>query len=1143
MQIIVCKRWHLLHSSCKNAAQPKLTTGADNPGHLVQKAVRIMKLTAFFILATCLHVNATDGFGQKVTLSEREVHIEKIFSEIKKQTGFNFLYTSNILANTHRVTVKVTNALITEVLDIVLAGQGLEYRVKGEDNLIIIKTAPPLPVKPVTTQVVQVGDGPIEVRGVIVDENGAPAQNVNITVRGTNKGTTTNLKGEFVLRDVNEGAVLLISSVGYDRQEHVVKGKDFVSLKLRVAVGNLDEMQVIAYGTTSRRFSTGNIATVKAADIEKQPVQNPLLALQGRVPGIEIIQSTGLPGGGVTVRIQGRNSVNAGLDPLVVIDGVPFASELPGGGLMESIVQQGSPLNYINPLDIESIDILKDADATAIYGSRAANGAILITTKKGKAGRTKLGIGVQQGWGKVTRKVDMMNTRQYLDMRYEAFRNNGIILTAPSVFANDLKIWDTTRYTDWQKILIGKTAKYTNINASISGGTSAIQYLIGATFNHQATVFPGDFSDKQGTMHFNINGTSSNQRLKMQLTGNYSYNQNHLPGVDLTQQAVLMEPNAPALYNDDGTLNWAPDAAGNSTWNNPIAYTVSTEFNNTTKNLVSNAVLSYRLLRGLEVRVSAGYTNTVSEIYTPTRLEAFNPESRINATRMASFGNRNITSWIVEPQLQYTGRLDKSRIDVLLGSTILKSSFNYLLVDGSGFPNDLLMKTLRAANSISIGGSASGVNRFNALFGRLNYIWDEKYLLNLTARRDGSNKFGDKNKFHNFGSVGVGWIFSQERWMKYFRSVLSFGKLRSSYGITGNDQVRDFSYLSIYSISNPSIPYQNSIGLNATNIPNPYLQWEETRKWQAGIDLGFLSDRIMVGLMYARNRSSNQLIPYVLPSLTGFVNISKNLPAVIQNTSWEFTLSTVNIKKQYFSWSSSINFTIPRNRLVSFPGIEFTSFADGRSGLIVGQPLGTSKVYDYMGVNPANGRHLIRDKNDNPTTNLLTGKQEFLVSTLTKYYGGIVNNFSFNGFQLDFLIQFVRKKGPRDLFWYNGSNFPGIFSPGFSNQPVTVFNNWKKPGDNAPIPPYSTSNYSSSVIFTNAWYSLDASYIRLKNVSLSWEMPAMLLKKIRFQNARIFFQGQNLATISNYTGLDPETMNARTLPPLQMWTLGFNITL
>jgi hypothetical protein len=606
-----------------------------------------------------------------------------------------------------------------------------------------------------------------------------------------------------------------------------------------------------------------------------------------------------------------------------------------------------------------------------------------------------------------------------------------------------------------------------------------VQYLVGATYNRQTTVFPGSFDDKTGNLHFNISGASANQKFKLQLTASYSYNQNHLPGIDLTRTSILMEPIAPALYNGDGTLNWAPNVAGSSTWTNPLANTQSTDFINTTKNLVSNAQIGYRILPGLDIRTSVGYTNIQSEIYQPTRLEVERPERRLTSVRKASFGNRNMSSWIIEPQLQYTGKIGKGKIEGLLATSIQKSSYTYLSINASGFLSDLLMKTLAAATSSSIISNFSGITRFNALFGRLSYNWDDKYLINFTARRDGSNKFGAKNRFHNFGSMGLGWIFSEEKWITQRLPWLSFGKLRSSYGTTGNDGIPDFSYLSIYNISAPTILYQNSIGLNVNNIPNPYLEWEETRKWQGGLDLGFIKDRIVIGATYSRNRSSNQLSTYALPSVTGFLSINKNIGATIQNTSWEFTLNTVNVKGKEFSWTTGVNVTIPRNKLIKFPDIENTGYASGAGGLIVGQPLGLLMVARYGGINPTTGGYLVFDKNDNPITGYpIAEDQNKYISTLSIYHGGLLNNINYKGFNLDFLFQFVRTRGARDMYYYNGSANSGVFLAGLSNQPVSVLDRWQKPGDNATMVRFTRSNFQTSISSTDAWYTYDASYIR-----------------------------------------------------------------
>jgi TonB-linked SusC/RagA family outer membrane protein len=1113
--------------------------------HFTTKTWLIMKLMMLFTLIACIQA-AASGNAQTVSISGKNLTLESVFKEIRNQANYEFVYKTKMLEKASRVDLDVQNATVESVLQICFANQPITYTII--DKTIIIKAKPKPTTADLSTKALEKVEAsakvnPIDISGRVTDTDGNPLEGATVIVKGTNITTTTNSNGEFQLTGISENATLEISYVGYETYTVAVNNKTSIVASLKLKPDNLNEVIIKkGYYDEKQRFTLGNSVHIGKEAFEQSPVQNPLLAIQGRATGIEITQKTGMNGGGVKVRIQGQNSLRSdALEPLIIIDGVPYPSQFIQA--FETVTQGGSPLNHINPNDIESIDILKDADATALYGSRAANGAIIITTKRGKTGKNKLSINLQQGWGKVTRRADMMNTRQYLDMRYEAYKNDRISIgtLSPDFSNHDITIWDTTRYTDWQKTLIGGTAQYTNVNASLSGGTSAIQYLIGGTYNRQTTVFPGDFDDKAGTLHFNINSVSTNQRLKVQLTGSYSYNQNHLPGVDLTEQAILLEPNAPELFNTNGTLNWKPDAAGNSTFVNPLAYTQSSEYNNSTKNLVSNFNVKYRILPGLDFTSSFGYTNTQSEFWLPTRLETYRPEIRASQQRTATFGNRNLNSWIIEPQLQYAGKLSKGKIEAFIGTSIQKSNFNYLGIVGSGFPTDLLMKTLNAASSTTIQINTSYTNRFNALFGRFGYIWDDKFLINLTARRDGSNSFGDENRFHNFGSIAAGWIFSEEKWIQQSLPFLSFGKLRSSYGTTGNDQIPPFSYLSNYDISNPTILYQNSIGLNPRNIPNPDLQWESTRKWQAGLDLGFIKDRISVGATYVRNRSNNQLVAFVVPTVTGFSNYTKNFPATIQNTSWEVTLNTVNLKSSNISWKTSINLTIPKNKLISFPGIELTAYASQTDGIIIGQPLGTGKVYQFAGVNPSNGRYLVIDKSGHPNTSTTFADRSVFISGLTKYYGGVVNSISYKGLQLEFLVQFVRKKGPRDLFWYNGTRYPGEFIRGQSNQSVAVLNHWQKPGDNEIIGRFSTSSLLTSITSSDAYYSYDASFIRLKNVSLSWQLPVSWIQKAHLQNARLYLHAQNLVTVTKYSGLDPETMNISGLPPLRMITIGGQI--
>lgn len=1116
---------------------------------ITRQLLRIMRLTAILLTVFFLQVKA-DGLSQSISFSGKDVPLQKVLEAIKKQSGYVFFYKENILQDAKPVTIAIKNVTVEEAIRQALKNQPFDYYIESR-TVVISKKKEITRAENSGNTGINGNPVQIDVSGKVMDEAGSPLAGANVVEKGKQNGTITNADGVFVLKGVDENGSLVISYVGFETITIPVNSRSSIVVSIKQSDANLQEVVINkGYYTEAKRFSTGNVSRISSKEIEKQPVQNPLLTLQGRVPGVVVTQMTGLNGGAVQVRIQGQNSFRAdGLEPLIIIDGVPYPSSTTS--YMEGIVQGGSPLNYINPSNIESISVLKDADATAIYGSRAANGAILITTKKGKAGRPNLSVDVQQGWGKVTRHVDMMNTRQYLDMRYEALNNDKIPLSSlDQSWDYDLTVWDTTSYTDWQKELIGGTAQYTNINAGVSGGTANVQYLVGGSYNRQTTVFPGNFDNKAGGLHFSVNGSSPNQRLRIQLAGSYQYNQNGLPNIDMTQSAVLLEPVAPILYNDDGSLNWAPRLNGRSSWTNPLVNFLYTEFSNTTKNLVSSMNLGYTILPGLIISSNFGYNNLQTDLFTGYKLEFNRPENRPFAQRSAEFGSRSIRTWIIEPQLQLEKNIAKGKLDALIGATVQKSASNFLYVRASGQPTNELLHSLAAATSITAGATGNDldrITRFNGLFGRIGYNWDKKYLVNLTGRRDGSSKFGAENRFHNFWSVGAGWIFSEENWFHSALPFLNFGKLRASYGTTGSDQINDYSYLSLYNILSTNIQYQGTTSFDVAGLSNPFLKWEETRKLQGGIDLSAFSERIAIGVTYAHNRSSNQLIFYSLPSITGFTGFTKNFPATIQNTSWEFTLNTVNIKSKNFNWTTSFNLTIPHNKVVDFPGIELTSYAKGLNGVIIGEPIGIMKKYPYGGVDPATGSYMLIDSAGKPSLTSFSSKQSEMVSLLPKYYGGMSNTIAYKGIQLDFLFQFVYQMGTKDLYYFNGLSGPGEFGAGSGNQPDRIVNNhWQKPGDVVGIGRFTTngmtiwpwSNYS------NEGFSYAAgSYLRLKNVSLSWQLPDAWSKKAHLQTARIYFRGQNLATITRYTGLDPETRSISTLPPLQMWTVGAKIEL
>jgi len=1098
-----------------------------------------MRLTTVILIASLLQVSAA-GFAQKITLSQRNTSLEAVLKEIRKQSGYDYYYDSKIISEDQKVNVFVKDATIDQTLKELFTGLPLVYEIEGK--MISIKKKEPSFLENVVNTFVD-----INVSGRVVDADGRGLPGASVSVKGKGKEVSTGANGSFYLKGVDEDAVLVISFIGYVPKE-VTAVKELGDVVLELSNSKLDEVQVIAYGTTTQRLSTGNVTTIKADVIEKQPVNNPLLALQGRVPGLFIEQATGFAGTGIKVRIQGQNSIINGNDPLYVIDGIPFTSQLLQGtnpivGYTEN--NPGNPLNFINPADIESIDVLKDADATSIYGSRAANGAILITTKKGKSGDITINANLQDGWGRVARKLDLMDAHQYLEMRKEALTNDGATEYAPGPYGdNDLNgNWDNTRSTDWQKELIGGVAKYTDLQASISGGSNNVSFLAGAGYHKEGNVMPGKFTDTKGSIHFSINGSSLNQKFKIQLSGSYLQDKNLLPNEDLTSVAMTLAPVAPKLLNENGNLNWQPDNDGNTTFfSNPMGIIFEKNLNKTS-NLIGNSTLSYQVIPELDIRSSFGYTNLQSNTLSNYGSGFYWPESLPYLIRATTFGNSNVSSWLVEPQLNFHHPIWKGNLEVLIGGTIQREGRNASSINASGFATDQVMEDIMSATSLLSNYSVNSTYRYNALFGRINYNLFDKYIVNVTARRDGSSRFGKENLFHNFGAIGVAWIFSEEKFVKDRFGFISFGKIRGSYGTTGNDKILDYQFLSLYNPIGVSKPYQGAIGYQPAGLTNPYLQWEESKKIQFGLDLGFFKDRLLLNVNYSQNRSSNQLLNLGLPIVTGFYGIAANFEAKVENSGWEFTLSSTNLVDKDFKWISSINLTIPKNRLLAYP-----DYKESPASLyVIGQSLNIQRKFHLTGLEPTTGLYQFSDHNGNLTSSPVYDLDNSVTFTTDpRFYGGLQNTLTYKNFQLDLLFQFTKQIAQNNSLGASSSP-PGAYNSGFGNQLVLILNRWQKPGDIATIQKYN-ADYNLYGSYYNAYFNSDAnwgdaSYIRLKNLSFSWQIPQKWKSATHLRNCKLYAQGQNLLTITNYLGLDPESKNSLRLPPLRVITIGVQIGL
>ncbi|UYQ91771.1 SusC/RagA family TonB-linked outer membrane protein [Chitinophaga horti] len=1109
-----------------------LQGGASNPFAYDRRLFStriIMRIQIIFIM---MFVIAMHSFGnanaQFVSISVKKEPLTKVFDLLERQSGYYFTYKVQTVEGM-MVSADLKQVRIQDALDVILKGLPLEYRISEKTILIVRKVQGNGQVVSVE---VEEKIPPVTITGTITTADGVPFPGVTVRVKGTNNGTVTDKDGRYSIV-AERGAVLVFSYVGYKANEiAVTAGQTEISFALLENPNQLKETVVKGYYSTTKELNTGAVNTLKANDISKQPVSDPLMTLQGRVPGLYINQTSGVPGAGLKVNLRGRNSMANGNEPLYIVDGIPFnssrqnqnpnAADFSNNGL--------SPFQSIRPEDIESIDILKDADATAIYGSRGANGVIIITTKKGKSGKTQVDVNLSSGIGKVTRTLDLLNTEQYLAMRMEAFKNDGI---NPGATAYDVNgRWDKNRFTDWQKEMIGGTARITNVSTTLSGGNKQTQFLLGSSYRRESTVYPGNYANRIASANLNINHTSESQKFRADVSANYANNNNRLPTTELNIFSTLA-PNTPNLYKPNGELNFE-----NGTFDNPLRL-LKQKSTAVTDNLISNIVLSYNLTSSLQLKSNLGYSTSTVKETNISPLNSFNPFTVNPATdRTLILGNSQRVSWIVEPQINYSYALGSHVVDATIGTSFQNSTQEGIKQTGTGFSNDLLLEDISAAPSI-YNETNSSTYRYTALYARLAYNFQEKYVLNLTGRRDGSSRFGPNKQFGNFGAVGIGWIFSKEQFITSRLPYISFGKIRGSVGTTGNDQLADYAYLNQY-LANPSV-YLGGTTLYPLGLTNPFFGWETINKIEAGIDLGFLNDKIMFNVSVYRNRTKNQLVGYSLPFVTGFNTITGNLPATIENRGVELEASSSNIKNESFSWTTNFNISFPKNKLVSYPNIEGSSY---NQVFVVGKPLNVQFVYKFKGINPTTGIFTFDDLNKDGL--ITSDKDRYAIVVGQKFYGGINNTFAYKGITLDCFVQFVKQNG----FNADVNSSPGMFTAGGRNQPVGVLDHWRSVTNSGRYQKYSTlftTVYRASQTYNNSDAKItDASFVRLKNIQVSWTTPLDLQQRWRVPAIRLYLQAQNLITITNYNGTDPEIPQYQlvtALPPLKILIAGIQIKL
>jgi TonB-linked SusC/RagA family outer membrane protein len=914
----------------------------------------------------------------------------------------------------------------------------------------------------------------IPVSGTIIStDDNSPIPGVTVLIKGSTQGTTSDINGKYSLLAPAKG-VLVFSYVGMQTQEISINSKKVINVKLSDQDIALGELVVVGYSTTSKKLISGSIELLNQDEIKNMPIRTLDGVLQGQTAGLTVVTQSGTPGGQNMIKLRGGSSINASNQPLVVIDGIPAIT-----GQYSQVGMSGQEINAmsdINPNDIETMTILKDASATSVYGARASNGVILITTKKGTRDKTDVSLNLSYGWQTLPkeRMIPMMSASDW--NAYKGTNVQGI-------------------NTDWmQEILV--TAPTANTELSVSSGNDKYRLFISGNYYDQGGVV-------MGTSYQRYSGRiNSDYKILPNLTigggVGITYSKNARVEGDATLNGPL--PNAmsiPAIYPvydangkyDESMFYANPVAIANNSINN--AYTNRTN---------GNAYVEYKFLQGFTFTSKFGIDiyNLREHSYDPTTTRQGKKYNGlgIEGTSYAS----NLTTNNV---LQYINEFkEKHNIDILIGHSFEKYASRTTYIEGINFPNDNLQYmtsagTIRAA-------SATALDRvMNSYFGQFKYNYKYKYIFTLTARADGSSKFGTNNKYGYFPAGSFAWRMSEEPFLKKVKWINEL-KIRAIYGLTGNDGIGDFASLGLYGAG---YNYGGGSGIAPTQLPNPDLKWETTTQTGLGFDVSLFKNRISLSFDLYYNHTKDLLLERPIPSSSGFYLISSNI-GQLQNKGLEVVLNTVNIDKA-FVWTTSLNFAMNRNKVLSlYEDQPIDDMGRGGNRVEVGQPIGIFYGLNCLGVDPTTGNLVYEDVNHD---GIITSADRIKTGDPNPdFTAGFTNVFSYKNFELTVFLQAVYGN---EIF--NGTLIYLESGTGEDNQTARMNGRWQKPGDITQFPKAGDSYKSSRFIE-------DGSFLRVKNITLSYNFKKEWIKKIGMKSAKVYGTVQNLFTFTNYTGMDPE---------------------
>lgn len=1067
--------------------------------------ITTMKLSAIQVFIALLTTGlslarptvAQDLLDRRITLRLEAASLRAALAEIGQVADVKFTYNSRLLANGHRISVEARDERLEALLDRLLRPLGIGYTVVSRQ--IILKAVPTVPQSGfLGAQPEEVPD--VTVSGRVTDQAGAGLPAVNVAVKGTTRGTTTDGDGRYRLAVPDGSAVLVFSSVGYEKLEVPVGYRTVVDVAMKADVTALDEVVVVGYGTQKKSDLTGSVASVKAKDLTAFPIVNPVQGLQGRAAGVQVSQNSGEPGSTLSVRIRGGNSLRASNEPLYVVDGFALA---------------GGP-SALNPNDIESVEVLKDASATAIYGSRGSNGVVMITTKQGKNGQVRVDLDSYYGFQSVIRRIDLLTGREFALLANERAANDG---AAP--FFTPQQVDAFGEGTNWQNELF-RTAPIQNQSLRITGGTDKTTYSVSGNYLSQQGIIRGSDYWK-GTLATTLNTRLSpkftlSNSLVLSRTSRNQLNSDNSSRGNGVMSALLVAPPTIAPYDASGNYsNLVPYTFSPTILTNPLAWALEVKNNPVRNYLLTNVALSFQPVSGLTLRSSVGleYDNTRTDFYSTKKVDS-TPTGSASTTldERQSLLNENILTyarqWNQRHSLTFTG-----------GVTVQSFNVRRLNVSGIGFASDVLgTSALQTASAPGIPSSSQTKSVLASYLGRANYAYRDRYLLTASLRADGSSVFGINNKWGTFPSAALAWRVIEEEFAKRI-PALSDLKLRVSWGKTGNtalDPYQSLNTLAAYPAYFSGLAPAPGFA-PGTALANPDLKWESATQTDVGLEIGLLSNRFLLTVDYYDKITTDLLATVNLATSSGYTSVLQNVGS-IRNRGWEFTLNA-NLLTNAFKWNVAANLSANRNQARKLAGGRdlFGTPMDIPLQVSInlvreGLPVGVFYGYQETGLDDK-GNIVFADVDNNGVIN--ANDRVVIGNPNPDFIYGFNSSMTYKNFELNFFLQGVQGA---DIFNFNKAQNANSFNFGENQTRDSYLNRWTPQNPN-PAAPYPRVSVNTRFRESNR-YVEDGSYLRLRTIQLAYNVPTEKLGVRWLRSAQAYVSGQNLLTLTRYSWFDPE---------------------